>query len=322
MKGARSHTAALDEPFDVAGDNAGMSSAPEALDRHRAAVRARLRSTGAVRAKPGAITWRVNREILVIAGWGRAILLQLAHPLVAAGVADHSSFRGGLLAGVRRLWSTVRAMLALTFGTDDEAIGAAAAINSIHDRVSGRLAEPAGALDAGAPYSAHDPELLRWVHATLLDSIPLTYELFVGRLTPEERDRYCAEAAIMEPLLDIPEGLLPRDAAQLDEYVRQMLEGRRIDVSPTSRRLAHAMLFPPGWRLMWPVFRVLQLVTIGLLPPAIREGYGFTWTARDARALTRWATALRLLRRMTPRLLWEWPAARRRSDTTSERRSE
>jgi uncharacterized protein (DUF2236 family) len=283
-----------------------------AVHRHRAAVRGRLLAAGAIRSGAGSVSWKVNREIVVIAGWGRAILLQLAHPLIAAGVADHSSFRGSLGSGFKRLTSTVGAMLSLTFGTDEEAISTAAAINCIHDRVSGRLREPAGVLGAGERYSAHDGELSRWVHATLLESIPLVYEQLVGPLTTEERDRYCAEAAIIEPLFDIPEGLLPRDSAQLDAYVRETLHGGRIAVSGTSRALARAILFPPGWRLLWPAFRPLQLITIGLLPPAIREGYGFGWTARDARALTRWTAALRLLRRATPAFVREWPAARSR----------
>jgi uncharacterized protein (DUF2236 family) len=283
-----------------------------ALDRHRAAIRQRLLRAGAIRADAGTVSWKINREVIVISGWGRAILLQLAHPLIAAGVADHSSFRGNLITGFKRLWSTVGAMLSLTFGTDDEAIGVAARINCIHDRVSGRLREPAGALPAGERYSAHDPELARWVHATLLESIPSAYELLIGPLTTDERDRYCAEAAIIELLLDIPDGFLPRNSAQVDAYMREMLAGGRIEISSTSRALARAILFPPRWRLMWPVFRPLQLITIGLLPTAIREAYGFRWTTRDVRALARWTAALRLLHHATPRFVREWPAARRR----------
>jgi uncharacterized protein (DUF2236 family) len=94
--------------------------------------------------------------------------------------------------------------------------------------------------------------------------------------------------------------------------MREMLHSRCIAVSARSRALAHAILFPPGWRLMWPPFRALQLITIGLLPPAIREGFGFKWTARDARALTRWTSALQRLHHAAPPFVREWPAARRR----------
>src|SRR5688572_27072770 len=111
--------------------------ASDAPDRE--AVRARLRQSGHVRAGPGSVTWRVNREISVVAGWGRAILLQLAHPAVAAGVRDHSSFRGSLFSSFRRLHSTIGAMLSITFGDTEQMITAAAGINVIHDRVQGRV---------------------------------------------------------------------------------------------------------------------------------------------------------------------------------------
>ena len=299
------------QSIDLTDRIASPAASIHQLARHRAAVRARLLDAGAVRSGPGSVSWKVNREILVIAVWGRAILLQLAHPLVAAGVAHHSAFGGSLTSSVRRLASTIGAMLSLTFGTDDEAIGTAAGINGIHDRVAGRLGEPAGTFGASQRYSAHDAELLRWVHATLLDSIPLAYERLVGPLTPEERDRYCEEAAIMEPLLDIPSGLLPRNSAELNTYMREMLDSGHLVVTDTSRKLAGSMLFPPGWRFMWLAYRPVQLITIGLMPPAIREGYGFTWTSSDARALARWTAVLRLLRKATPRFIREWPAARR-----------
>lgn len=281
------------------------------LERHRTAVRARLSRAETQRSGPGSVSWRINREIVVIAGWGRAILLQLAHPLVGAGVHHHSSFRGGLVNSLRRLWSTVGAMLSLTFGSEEEAISAAAGINVIHDRVYGRLDDAAGSFHAGAKYSAHDPELLRWVHATLLESIPLTYELLVAPLTPEDRDRYCAEAAVIEPLLGIPTGLLPRTSADLNEYMRAMVHDR-IVVTDTSRALARAVLYPPRWQLLWPAFRPVQLITIGLLPPEIRSAYGFAWDARDARAFRRWTAIVRGLHRASPRFVREWPMAVRR----------
>jgi uncharacterized protein (DUF2236 family) len=269
------------------------------------------------RSGPDSATWKINREILVTAGWGRAILLQLAHPLVSAGVDAHSGFRGGLTSSVRRLRSTVDAMLSLTFGDEEEVIAAAAGINVIHDRVSGRLRGPEGVFPAGTTYSAHDAELLRWVHATLLDSIPITYELLIGRLTPEDRERYCAEAAVMEPLLGIPAGLLPRDTTELDTYMRDMLGSGRIAVTDGSRALARAALFPPCWRLLWPAFRPLQLITIGLLPAPVRQAYGFEWTGHEARALARWTTALKWLRRLMPACVREWPSSRKRSGGTS-----
>jgi uncharacterized protein (DUF2236 family) len=283
-----------------------MTSGTDSLQRHREAIRARLLRSDYARAGPESITWKVNREVIVVAGWGRAILLQLAHPGVAAGVHDHSSFRGSLLSSFWRLHATVEAMLSLTFGDMEQMITAAAGINTIHDRVHGRVRD--GADEA---YSAHDPDLQRWVHATLLESIPLTYELLVGPLTLAERDRYCSEAAIMEPLLGIPAGWLPRDSAQLDTYMRDMLASGSIVVTDTSRALARTVLYPPQWYLAWPPFRAMQLITIGSLPPSIRQAYGFDWRARHVRAFARWTMLLRTSLRLLPRRAREWPAARR-----------
>jgi uncharacterized protein (DUF2236 family) len=282
--------------------------ADHALSRHRAAVRARLRRSGPARPGPDSVTWKVNREAIVIAGWGRAILLQLAHPAIAAGVHDHSAFRGSLAASLRRLRSTVGAMLALTFGDTEEMITAAAHINAVHDRVRGGIADA-----AGEAYSAHDPGPQRWVHATLLDSVPLVYELLVGPLTDGERDRYCLEAAHIEPLLGMPAGWLPRDSVQLDAYMREMLASERLVVTETSRALAHALLYPPHWYVAWPAFRAMQLITIGSLPASIRRAYGFDWRPRDARAFARWTALLRTSRRLLPPWAREWPKARRRS---------
>ncbi len=285
------------------------------LERHRAAVRARLLRAGLVRAGRDSVTWKINRELIVVAGWGRAILLQLAHPAVGAGVHGHSSFRGSLLASVRRLRATVGAMLSLTFGDTEQMIAAAARINAIHDRVRGRVPPspaplPPSGHTTGEAYSAHDPDLQRWVHATLLESIPLTYELLVGPLTHQERDRYCSEGAIMEPLMGMPAGWLPRNSAELDTYMREMLASGRIVVTDTSRALARALLYPPQWYVAWPAFRAMQLVTIGSLPPSIREAYGFEWRPRDARAFARWTNVLRMSQRLLPPLAREWPMAR------------
>ena len=299
------YSARLALQADAQSEPATTESTVDSFQRHRAAVRARLHRADHVRAGPGSVTWKVNREMVVVAGWGRAILLQLAHPAVAAGVHHHSSFRGSLLASLRRLHSTVGAMLSLTFGDTEQVISAAAGIQFIHDRVRGCGPD-------GGAYSAHDPELQRWVHATLLESIPLTYELLVGPLTLRERDRYCREAAIMEPLLGMPAGWLPRDTAQLDDYMRDMLASGRLVVTETSRALARAVLYPPQWYAAWPAFRAVQLLTLGSLPPAIRQAYGFEWRPRDVRAFARWTALLRTSLRLLPPLLREWPAARAR----------
>src|SRR5207249_5330019 len=188
--------------------------------------------------QPAPMTWRIHREIVLLAGWGRAILLQLAHPLVAQGVADHSGFATESGGHVRRLSRTLHAMLDLTFGQPHDAAQAAERINRIHDRVHGALAGRTGAFAAGTGYSAHDPALLAWVHATLLDSFLVTYELFVAPLSAGEGDRYCAESSRVEPLLGVPEGRLPRSHVELTRFIADKLAGQEICVGDTARALS------------------------------------------------------------------------------------
>lgn len=256
----------------------------------------------------------VSRKILgervVLLGWGRAILLQLAHPLVAAGVRDHSTFRASRRARLLRLHQTVQAMLALTFGPDPEARAAAGRINTIHDRVKGTLKADAGAFGAGTPYSAHDPQLLRWVHATLLDSLPMAYELFVGPLTVEEKERYCVESRAMGPRLGITEEELPGGTGELNAYLQRMLASGDIAVTDASRELAQEILHPPFGTALWPLARLNRLATIGLLPAQVRAGYRLPWSERDERALHRQARLVRRARHVLPPILAHWAAAR------------
>jgi uncharacterized protein (DUF2236 family) len=256
------------------------------------------------------VSRKINREVVLLLGWGPAILCQLAHPLVAAGVAEHSSFRAHPRERVRRFRGTLGAMLALTFGSPDEMAKAAAGINAIHDRVHGRLTQPAGRFGAGTGYSAHDPELLRWVHATMLDLMPRTFEQYVAPLTEDEKDRYCLEASGVEPLLGIPRGFLPASMAELQKYMEIMLASDQIVVTPTARMLAREVLSPPLLAAARPLLWMAQLATVGLLPPAIRAAYGFRWNWRREAAHRLCAGLTRHLLALTPPLIRHWPAAR------------
>jgi uncharacterized protein (DUF2236 family) len=247
-----------------------------------------------------AIARLINGERLVVLGWGRAILMQLAHPLVAAGVAEHSTFRASTLAPVKRLHATVRAMLDLTFGDERGASAAAARINAIHDRVRGRLHEPAGTWSVGTPYSAHDPALLFWVHATLLDSLPLAYETFVGSLEPATIDRYVVEAADGAARLGLEGSEVPRSRAEVSGYLDRMLASDEVAVTATARELAHEVLNPTGAWLLGPIGAAPRLFALGTVPPAIRDLYGFEWSADDARRFVRLSALLRRWRGRVP----------------------
>src|SRR5687767_14082362 len=133
-----------------------------------------------------AIVRRVNGERLVVLGWPRAILMQLAHQLIAAGIAEHSAYRGGASEAAVRLRHTVWAMLSLTFGDQARRSEALSRIRAIHKTVHGTLSEHAGPFPAGTRYSAEDPALLLWVHATVLESDVEFYQRVVRPLTVTE----------------------------------------------------------------------------------------------------------------------------------------
>jgi uncharacterized protein (DUF2236 family) len=257
------------------------------------------------------VTWRINAERLALLGWSRAILMQFAHPLIAAGVDDHSTFRQSRLAPLKRLHGTIHAMLAMTFGTAADAGRAAAGINRIHDRVNGMLKETVGGYPAGTHYSAHDPQLLAWVQLTLLDSLALAFETFVEPLSPPDRDRWCTEAIAGAHLLGVPADRLPRSFVELQHVIADHISSGQVVVGDTARMLAARILDPPILGLAWPWSRVNRLATIGLLPPDIRSQYGFAWTSRDARALERWARLSRAAVARMPLALRQWRAARR-----------
>src|SRR2546429_10004241 len=126
----------------------------------------------------GSITRRVSREHVLILGGGRALLMQLAHPMVAAGVDEHSDFRQRPMYRLRR---TIRLTMAIVFGDRETALAAARAVNQTHGRVRGER------------YRALDPDLLLWVHATLVDSALVTYDTFVRALSAGERDAFFPE---------------------------------------------------------------------------------------------------------------------------------
>lgn len=122
-----------------------------------------------------------NSPVTPFLGGGAAVLLQVAHPLVACGVVEHSAFDRNLW---RRLARTLRALYLITFGDREEAERAGAAVRTVHARVQGRTREQLGPFSPGTRYSAADPELMLWVHATLVHSSLAAYERFVQPLMP------------------------------------------------------------------------------------------------------------------------------------------
>ncbi len=240
----------------------------------------------------GSITRRINRENVLLLGGGRALLMQLAHPKVAAGVDEHSDFRSR---PIRRLRRTIRMTMAIVFGDRKTALSAARGVNRVHAKVQ------------GDGYRALDPELLLWVYATLADTALLTYETFVQPLLPAERDDFHREFKLLGELLGIPRDCFPATAGDFGAYIDQMMSTGQVRVDQRARELAGQIMRPRVLLMRGPVMLPLNLVTTGLLDPVLRAQYGLAWGPRHQRA---YDLAVKIVPRMialTPPVLRVWP---------------
>ncbi len=231
---------------------------------------------------------RVAREPVVLFGGVRALLLEIAHPLVAAGVADHSDFRRDPM---RRLTRTLDAMSALTFEPRARALAAAHGVAQAHERVRGRLRAAAGPFAAGTSYSGRDPVLVRWVWATLVDTALALYRDFVASLDAPALAEYHRDQRALGVLLGADPASTPGDPEAFRRWFDGVVASDALTVSDEAREIARAVLATPG-AADGPV----ALITGALLPPRLRDAFGIAWDADgDARyrALVRSVRALR-----------------------------
>ena len=201
-------------------------------------------------------------------------------------------------------------MLALSFGTDAEREHALQGIRTIHTRVHGHLTETVGVFPAGTAYSAEDPALVLWVHLTLLESIPLAYERFVGPVSAEERDLYCAETAWVPTALGARPADVPVTWAHASEQISRMYASHVLRVGSQARELATAVLAPRVTRLVPPLASWNRLVAVGLLPESIRDQYRLPWNDAAQRRFERAVVRVRRVRRRLPDFVALWPEAR------------
>ena len=233
---------------------------------------------------PDSEAWRLNREAMLLLGAGpRALLLQLAHPLVAAGVEEHSDFRADPW---RRLQGTLRSYLTIVYGTTTAARAEIRRLNALHRTI------------AGAGYTARDPDLSLWVHATLVDTTIAAYDAWLEPLSRDRRARYYEETLPIGRAFGVPADLLPADLEAFEAYVAGMLApGGDVRVSPAARDLAEAVLHPP----LGPVMPALAGVpprfyawtlwpSLALLPESVRLDYGFRWGPLE-HAVSGWLVA-------------------------------
>jgi uncharacterized protein (DUF2236 family) len=188
--------------------------------------------------------------------------------------------------------------LAIVFGPRPEAMQAVRAINSRHRTVR------------GPGYSAMDPELLLWVHATLVYSAIRGYRTLVGPLTDAEADQYYQDTKEIGVLLGIPREMYPVRVDAFEAYLHRMIDSHEVVIGADARRMANHVLHPEFRGVPRLAFAALTVITAGLLPPALREGYGLKWGRAQRAAFAACRLGLPRLVKIAPEPVRWLPPAR------------
>jgi len=244
---------------------------------------------------PDSISWRINRESALFLAAGRAALLQLAHPWVAAAIAEHSRT---LRDPVGRFHQTFRVMFTMVFGSLEQALSAARHLHRRHDGVCGEMKETVGPFAEGSAYAANEVDALRWVFATLVDSALIAYELVLPPLSAAERRQYYAGSRTTAALFGIPCAELPENWQDFGAYVESMLQSNTLAVSAVAREMAHELQSGAGTWLRPPFW--YRALTAQLLPPRLREEFRFAYGEQETRSAARARKWLPVIYRRLP----------------------
>ncbi|MEU5257424.1 oxygenase MpaB family protein [Amycolatopsis sp. NPDC021455] len=223
----------------------------------------------------------------------QVLVLQVAHPVVAAGVRDHSDYASDPWT---RLMRTVASLSIYVYGGVAGARVEAARLRSLHRTFTGTA--------DGRRYSALDPAAYAWVHATLVKA-PVDAQRFFGvPLSASELEEYYAQMCGIGRLLGVRERDLPRDWAAFERYYDAMVAGFRpnptIDTLFETIRTAGKPVrwLPDSW---WRRLRIGQLFLVrATLPPSLRKTLGLKWTEADQRRFERFAACVRFVATPVP----------------------
>ena len=226
---------------------------------------------------PESATWELYREPVFLFGSVRALLLQVAHPAVAEGVARFSNFREDAFGRGKR---TFEAMTFLYFGDRQQALDSARKMNAMHRHIQGNYEIMAQGGPATHAYQANDPHLKLWVLATLIDTTILCYETFFKKLLLEEKNRFFEESKIAASLMGIPEDVYPADYESFTSYFQDMLNGGELYVGESGKEICQAVLH----HKLAPA-NLTRLLAVAFLPPQLSDAMGILRKPSDDRRI-------------------------------------
>lgn len=237
---------------------------------------------------PTSVTWRVNREAAIFLGAGRALLLQLAHPWVAAAIGDQSRVFAD---PIGRFHRTFNVTFTMAFGTLDQALDMARRLHRRHAVIEGVLPASAGPFVTGSPYRANDMAALRWVHATLVETGLLAHDLILPSLADPDRERYWSEQRFSAGLFGIPQDCLAEDWASFVSYVQELSNSDVLTVSPAARHIAGELFSGRVTGIRVPAW--YRALTAQMLPERLRIGFGLPFGDAERRSAGRALTWMR-----------------------------
>ena len=215
---------------------------------------------------PNSMMWKVNKEITVLFGGARALLMHAAHPLIAAGARQTSFYQRDPW---KRLIRTLSLQNSVTFGTKSEADESAHRINKLHEVIKGD--DPV----SGGYYDALDHEQLLWVHACLQISSIYFYEKTVKQLSADEKNQYHIENMKSAELVLIDINKMPQTHEELKEWVIEKSKEKDYllytDVSKDVEEIIAGGPVPTHIKPIWPF---IAFTAFNTLPKEFKDLYG------------------------------------------------
>lgn len=229
----------------------------------------------------GAMIRRVLGEYVVALSGPRALLMMAAHPVAFEGFFNST---GALDDPYARLQRTAVVMDEIIWGSKEKADAYTARVRKAHAGVRGTIPKAAGPFPAGTPYAADDPDLLLWILACLMDAADLTYQGYVGPLTRDERDGLWQDYRVVGECFGLRPGEMPRDIEAFDAYIAATT--RELWVTEAAKELGRRIVLEvPVPLVARPLREAVNQLTVYLLPPRVRRGYGLRWDPARSLAL-------------------------------------
>lgn len=247
---------------------------------------------------PDSLSWKINRESALFLGAGRAALLQLAHPWVAAALAEHSTVMNR---PIERFHNTFRVVFTMVFGSLGQALAAARHLYALHTQIRGELPAEIARWKRGSPYEANEIGALRWVFATLVESAVLACDCVLPALTAAEREQYYAESRTLAGLFGLPAAALPANWEAFAAYNRAMHASEDLGVSDAARAMAHSLLAGAGSWIRPPQW--YRALTVEWLPERLRAEFGLEFGEAEERSARRAKQCLPAIYRRLPQAL-------------------